>query len=140
VVVHPVGVFAVETKGYTKSKSTKGRPAATVAYDGQVLRFPTWTTAEPLDQARRQADWLAKWLTKATGESVSALAVLALPGWFVDRVGRGDVRVYNGKELDGLLRAKGTQLLGEHTLQRVVHQLDQRCRTVAPTFAEDEAQ
>jgi hypothetical protein len=139
VVVHTAGVFAVETKGYTKDKATQGKAAATVVFDGRELRFPTWVTGKPLEQAQRQADWLGKWLSKATGDAISVLPILALPGWYVDRAGRGDVRVYSGKELGGLLKAKGSQALGEDMVRRVVLQLDQRCRTVAPTFAEDEA-
>jgi hypothetical protein len=70
VVVSSQGVFAVETKGYTKPGDLKGREGATVVLDDQVLKFPNWTTAEPLEQAERQAKWLTKWLTSAVGELV----------------------------------------------------------------------
>ena len=55
VVISSEGVFAVETKGFTKPKQGRGRADATVVFDGKVLRFPTWTTKAPLEQAERQA-------------------------------------------------------------------------------------
>jgi hypothetical protein len=137
VVVSGQGIFAVETKGFTKPKRGGGKADATVIFDGQVLRFPTWTTKEPLDQAERQAAWLGKWLSSAIGASVTALPALALPGWFVERTGRGGVRVFNGKELAGLLDARGAQSLSAQQVQQVAHQMEQRCRTVAPRYSDE---
>jgi Nuclease-related domain len=139
VVVSSQGVFAIETKGFTKPKRGAGKADVKVVFDGKVLKFPTWATREPLDQAERQAEWLGKWLSSATGTSVSALPVLALPGWFVDRTGRGAVRVFNGKELTSLLNSRGSQGLSLQQVQQVAHQMEQRCRTVAPRYS-DEAQ
>ena len=137
VVISGQGIFAVETKGFTKPKRGGGKADATVVFDGKVLKFPTWTTKEPLEQAERQAVWLTKWLSGAVGSSVSALPVLALPGWFVERTGRGDVRVFNGKELAGLLNTRGTRGLSQQEVQQVAHQVEQRCRTVAPRYADE---
>lgn len=136
VVVSAEGVFAVETKGYTKSTRERGKAAATVEFDGSVLRFPTWATRDPLEQAQRQAAWLQKWLANAVGSPIRVLPVVALPGWFVKRTGRGEVRVFSGKELCGLLKARGAQTLSAQDVQRVAHQLEQRCRTVTPKFAD----
>jgi len=137
VVVAAEGVFAVETKGFTKPNQGRGKADATVVYDGETLKFPTWATKEPLEQAERQAAWLAKWLSSAVGSPVSVLPVVALPGWFVDRTGRGRVRVFNGKELAGLLKSRGTQALTPQDVQRIAHQVEQRCRTVAPLYAKE---
>jgi len=136
VVISVQGIFAVETKGFTKPKRTGGKADATVVFDGASLKFPTWTTKEPLEQADRQATWLATWASAAIGSPVSALPVLALPGWFVERTGRGAVRVFNGKELAGLLNARGVRGLSLSQVQQVAHQVEQRCRTVAPRYAE----
>lgn len=138
VVVSAQGLFAVETKGYTKRNTHHGREAATVVFDGERLRFPHWTTAEPVEQAQRQAKWLGRWVGSAVGEPVEAVPVIALPGWFVQRTGRGAVRVFSGGELSGLLKGGRSQRLSSEMVQRVVHQLDQRCRTVAPLLAPSE--
>lgn len=136
VVVSREGVFAIETKGFTKPKGGRGKADATVEFDGGILRFPTWATKDPLEQAQRQASWLARWLTGAVGDSIRVLPVLTLPGWYVKRTGRGEVRVFSGKELAGLLKARGAQALSTQDVQRVAHQLEQRCRTVAPMLSE----
>lgn len=134
IVIAHQGVFAVETKGYTKRTDISGRAAATVAFDGQVLEFPTWTTSEPLQQAERQAQWLTQWAGSALGDSsIKVTPVLALPGWFVKRAGRGPVRVLSGRELGRLLGERGVQAISEQDVQRLAHQVEQRCRTVVPT-------
>ena len=137
VVVAAEGVFAIETKGFTKPNQGRGKADATVVYDGETLRFPNWTTKEPLEQAERQAAWLAKWLSSAVGSPVTVLPVVALPGWFVERTGRGRVRVFSGKELAGLLKSRGTQALTTQDVQRIAHQVEQRCRTVTPLYAQE---
>jgi Nuclease-related domain len=137
VVIAKEGIFAVETKGFTKPRRGGGRSDATVTFDGKRLAFPTWSTSEPLEQAERQAAWLSKWLSSAVGAPLQALPVLALPGWFVELNGRGAVRVFNGKQLAGLLAARGAQSLSAQDVQRVVHQVEQRCRTVAPRYADN---
>lgn len=138
VVVCTADVFAVETKGRTKRNGKGGTAEATVEYDGVSLKFPTYTTREPIEQSSRQAAWLSRWLTSAVGSPVRAQAVVALPGWFVRRTGRGGVWVYSGKELVGLPRAYGAQQLASRDVQRVAHQLEQRCRTVAPMLVDVE--
>lgn len=66
--------------------------------------------------------------------------VLALPGWFVGRKGRGDVHVFSGKELrKHLLGLQQSQPVGAEQMQRVAHQLEQRCRTVRPEYRAEDA-
>src|SRR5690606_38740636 len=92
--------------------------------------FPTWKETEPLAQTARQAQWLQKWLSRATGEAVAVSGVLVLPGWYVERQGYSNsVTVLNGKEVRSLNRQKGATLT-DAALKRIAHQLDQRCRTV----------
>lgn len=76
-----------------------------------------------------------------TGAAVVAFAVhqtrkrWALPGWFVDRKGRGPVLVLSGDELgDHLLKARDARPLSEEQVKRVTHQVEQRCRDVAPIY------
>src|SRR5690606_37898235 len=111
-----------ETKGYTKPTRGLGKADATVEFDGNVLRFPTRVTRDPLEQAQRQAVWLQRWITEAVGTSIRVLPVIALPGWYVKRTGRGEVRVFSGKELSGLLKARGAQSLSAQDVRRVAHQ------------------
>ena len=132
VVVGPGGVFAVETKGRSKPNKGRGTLDAKVIYDGDALRFPDWHETQPLQQAKRQAVWLSKWLSRATGEQMIARPVLALPGWFVERTKPGDVMVINGKTPHVLSKPGNNGKLSEESIQRISHQLEQRCRDVEP--------
>jgi nuclease-like protein len=137
VVVGPAGVFAVETKSRAKTERGGGSRAATVIYDGSVLRFPGWQGREALEQAKRQAEWLRKWLRNAVGEPVDVKAVLALPGWFVERKAFGDVIVINPKETRFLVETRGAKELAPESVQRIAYQLEQRCRDVEPLAYRD---
>lgn len=133
VVVGLGGIYAVETKGRAKPDKGRGSVDATVIYDGQLLRFPDWHEKEPLEQARRQADWLQKWLGSAVGEPVVVRPALALPGWFVERTKPGNVLVFNGKSPVFLSRPLDrNEPLSGQLIQRISHQLEQRCRDVEP--------
>jgi nuclease-like protein len=137
VVIGSAGVFAVETKARPKRPHGTGSQGATVTYDGSVLHFPGWQEWEPLEQAKRQAEWLRKWLTSAVGEPVDVKPVLALPGWYVERKGPGDVIVINPKNATFLAESRGRQELTDQMIQRIAHQLEQRCRDVAPLAFRD---
>jgi len=130
VVVGPAGVWAVETKA--RAKRGQGKDSARVVYDGKRLRFPTWVETAPLEQAIRQAEWLSKWLTSAVGDPVTVRPALALPGWYVERKAPNGPVVFNGKNPAFLADPRGGPRLSEVTMQRIAHQLEQRCRDVEP--------
>lgn len=133
VVVGPSGVFAVETKGRPKPIKGRGKVDSKVFSDGEVLKFPDWNETEPLEQARWQAKWLSKWLSSAVGQPVSAKPVLALPGWFVEMTKRSDVIVYSGKSPQFFSKLQTGEPLSESQILSIAHQLEQRCRDVAPS-------
>ena len=132
VVVGPKGIFAVETKGRAKPDKNRGTEDATVIFDGQCLKFPGWREKEPIEQAKRQAMWLAKWLSSAVGEDVKVTPVLAIPGWYVKREKPSDIFIFNGTNPQILIKY-GKYFMSDSLVKRLVHQLDQRCRTVQPT-------
>jgi len=133
VVVGPGGVIAVETKGRAKPDKGRGSVDATVIYDGQILRFPDWHEKAPLDQAKRQAEWLQRWLSSAVGETIQVKAALALAGWFIERTKPGSVIVFNGKSPQFLAKPQNqSNSIPPELIQRIAHQLEQRCRDVEP--------
>lgn len=136
VVIARQGVFAVETKGYSKPVDGEGNAAHRVAFDGRMLAWPERSESKTLEQAARNARWLSDWLGKATGEPVGVTPALALPGWFVERKGRGEVLVFSGRELgQHLLGAIKASPIAAETMQRVIYQVEQRCRTVQPAYS-----
>lgn len=97
VVIGPRGVFMVETKSFRKPPKSSDDRHYKVQYDGRALRFPTWSTDKPIEQARRQAQWLARYLRTATNQSIPVIPTVALPGWWIDLIkgsATADVRVF----------------------------------------------
>jgi hypothetical protein len=98
VVIGPQAVYLVETKSFRKPRKNDTGNYFKVAYDGDVLRFPGATTRKPLEQARRQAQWLASYLKQTLGQSVAVIPTVALPGWWIESpgmAGNDGVRVFN---------------------------------------------
>lgn len=79
VVIGPRAVYAVETKSVRKPKEDYK-----VTYDGEKLHFPGFSDSKRLEQARRQAEWLAKHLMKVLGRPIPVIPALALPGWWIE--------------------------------------------------------
>ena len=128
VVVSPGGVFTIETKHRLKSTKGLASEVAKVRYDGKALHFPGWVEAKPITQARSQAEWLPKALTKSTGDSVTVRPVVALPGWYVERTGRSDVNVINPKNVSFMLKLLDESSIPEDKRKRISYQLEQLCR------------
>jgi hypothetical protein len=103
-----------------------------VKYDGNCLRFPNGTDVESLEQARRQAEWLSKWLRRAVGEAVAVRPVVVLPGWFVERTATGGIPVINPKNFRLIAKPRNGSHLSEIMISRIVHQVERKCRDVEP--------
>lgn len=134
VIVWPKGVYAVETKARMKPKRNRGKEDAKVVFDGQRLQFPGWFETAPLEQATRQAKWLAQELSSAVGDAVSVKPALALPGWYVELHAKSDVVIINGKNALGTFGKLVHSELNEEMIKRIAHQLEQRCRDIAPNY------
>jgi hypothetical protein len=130
IVVGQAGVFAVETKARSKRRNGKLKSEVEVVYDGKQLRFPSWVTTEPIDQAKAQAAWLSKWLSSAVGETVRTNPIVIIPGWFISRKAPDGVPVFNPKEVRVYFDSKKESVLSETIIQRICHQLEQKCRDV----------
>lgn len=129
VVIGSAGVFAVETKARAKLKTGRGKADAAVKVDGDRLLFPNWTETQWVDQARRQAQWLANWLKTAAGESVEVKAVLALPGWYIEVTKPSDVFVLNPRN-PRLLTQAGKAPLSAGQVRHITAALERHCRDV----------
>jgi hypothetical protein len=133
IIVGSSGVYAVETKTRSKPLKQKGENSAVVTYDGASLKFPDNIDTSSLKQARLNAVWLQKWLSSAVGEKINVEAILTIPGWFVERKSfPRNVHVLNPKQIKGFLKSKKEKPLSESLVQRIVHQLDQKCRDIDP--------
>jgi hypothetical protein len=68
---------------------------------------------------------------------VDVKPVLALPGWFVERKAPGDEFVVNPRNATFLAEGWTEKELAQQNLQRIAHQLKQRCRDVVPLAFRD---
>ncbi len=132
IVVGPSGVFAIETKARSKPTSKDRKADAKVKYDGKCLQFSNATDVESIEQAKRQGEWLSKWLRSAVGEPVRVRPVVALPGWFVERTASGGISVINPKNFRSIVKPKNGSNLSDQMISRIVHQLERKCRDVEP--------
>lgn len=82
VVVAPGAIYVVETKSFRKPRSG-GNAGSTVKYEGGTLVFPDFVSRKPLEQAERNAKWLARELREALGQQYPIVSAVALPGWFI---------------------------------------------------------
>jgi Nuclease-related domain len=132
VVVGSQGVFAIETKGRSKPVKPKVGEGHRVTYRDGLLRFPGWTEKAPLEQAKRNAGWLGKWLSSAVGVSVKVKPVLMLPGWYIETTSPPGVAVMNGTNCRGYFVKQHDKPLTDELVRQIVHQLDRLCRDVEP--------
>lgn len=88
VAVGPDGVFAFETKARRKPlDSENGSKQYKVCFDGEILHFPEYSTAEPLEQAKRNAKTLQDWLIKTTKPGLFVTPIVVIPGWWIETEG-----------------------------------------------------
>jgi hypothetical protein len=129
VILSSTGVYAVETKARRKRK-VPGKRDHEVVFDGKVLTFPNGIDTKALQQAKRQADQLRVFLSKAVGEPVKVGAILTFPGWLVINRAKSEIKVLNPKNIRSAIQEKRIPELPKQLIDRIAYQLDQRCRDV----------
>lgn len=129
-VVGPTGVFAVETKGRSKPKAEpdEEKTSYRVVYESGVLKFPLWQETEPLEQAKRQAEWASKWLSDACGFQVNSSPVVVFPGWYIERKSRPEVPVLALGAMSNFFNKYCVQSLQESHIKQVVYQVEQKVK------------
>lgn len=128
VLVGRPGVFVIETKARSKPVKEAGGKEYRVTFDGKFLQWPWGAEDKDIEQARNNAATLSKWLTKAVGNPVGVSAIVALPGWWIERTGiNKGVQVLNPKEILRVCDSKEVNL-NDEMIRRICHQLNQKCR------------
>jgi hypothetical protein len=134
IVVGTAGVFVIETKTRRKPNGVLRQESKSheIAYTGSALRFPGgYETAAAIDQARRNAEDLSKWLTGSAPRAVPTVPVVVIPGWYVKRERAGFVKVLSGKEVAKHLPSLGVQgALTESEAQAIADRIDAHCRNI----------
>ncbi len=134
IAIGPAGVFAVETKTFRQPSAelAKGDKSHEVIVRGEWMILPgDRKTKKPMEQARRNAQDLSKWLTGSASEPVRVIPVVAMPGWFVRDDASGEVRVLNALALPKMIPKLGSgKALTEDEIQRLSDRVEAHCRNV----------
>jgi hypothetical protein len=131
IVVGSRGVFLIETKARSRpTKSKSGQPTHEVIYDGETLQFPKFKESQPVQQAKRNAEWSENYLKKKTGENTPVEALVVLPGWFVrPSVKSAEVKAMNATYLVRFLRSK-PEKISPAQVTRITTAIEENCRTI----------
>lgn len=119
VVVSRRGIFAIETKTYSKRRSEQ------VIFDGKQLtvggRKPD---RDPVAQVRAIADWVSSTLKQNTGLTYAVRPVLVFPGWWINPVreqGGSDVWVLTPEAVPTFVTNASERLSEEQFRAAIVH-------------------
>lgn len=98
VVVCQSRILAVETKAYSKPQNRKSQKREyEVSFDGESLKIPGHSKADPAKQAHTHAAYLRELIKKQCGVDYPVTPVVALPGWMVPNQGDWNLLVLNPK-------------------------------------------
>lgn len=134
IVVGPAGVFVIETKACRQPNGElpDGEKSHKVSADGDALRFPGGhRRRKPLDQARRNAEDLSKWLTGSAPRKVTVFPIVAMPGWYTEEDGFPDLLVLNPTRI--AVRVPRMRIGGglqPHEVQIIGDRIEAHCRNV----------
>ncbi len=132
VAIGPPGVFVIETKTRRKGAARPGFDDHKAYFDGRSLVWPWGEDNHGLEQAERNARWLADTLQAELGERGSVTPCLTLPGWSVENKPSRDsrlCRVVNSKGLAAFLGG-GAVVLAPRQIEVIAAALEARCRDV----------
>lgn len=124
VLTYPGGVIAIETKGRRKPNIKNSKTTYKLTVEGNKIRFPKYIDIDSIEQAKRQADWLSKYLTRSTGMNVTTNPLVAIPGWFIEYKQKPIVPVMNHNSLPKHYRILNKHFLDDSSLERINHQLE----------------
>jgi hypothetical protein len=130
IVVAPSGVYAIETRTRPKKSGPEGDEQYEVIFDGKVLQFADFATAEPIKEARGAARNLERQLTGAMGEAIEVQPVITLPGWQIRDRGTSDVMVLNAKEIWQRIVTPAPPKLSAEQMKRIAYHIRQKCSDV----------
>jgi hypothetical protein len=141
VIVSSGGVFAIETKGYSKPTNNVNSPTenASITVDRGVLVLPQAKTRQPIEQAKTQAKWLHNEIERRFGLAVMVRPVVALPGWMIKGGFDGDCWVINPKRGNALRGAVSKPLISDSDVNLISSWIEDLARSVAPKSKELDA-
>ena len=129
IIVGPAGVFALETKAWRKPIGPAQPQKLQVTAEG-IQKPGDIPRMDAIEQAKRNAATLSKWLTGNAPETVPVRPLVVVPGWYVvaDDWRTCGVQTLSGLagRLPGLTRSAG---LSPREVQQLGDRIEAHCRT-----------
>jgi Nuclease-related domain len=118
VVISPQGLYAIETKTYSKPWSN-----AKITVEGESLKIAGQIPdRDPIVQVSLAARWLEDKLQESTGKRFAVRGVVVFPGWFVEQqLPRGPVWVLEPKMLPGFIEQEPKSVMPEDVALAAFH-------------------
>jgi hypothetical protein len=130
VLIGPNGVTVIEAETRRREKR-KGTPHQhEVAFDGKQLIWPWGPDRATVADVETEAVSFTKWIMQTTGYRVQAVAILTLPGWWIDITGRGIVTVVNHKQVYSAVTERAAEVLAPEQIEKICKELENHCRDV----------
>ena len=121
VVIAKSGIYAIETKTYSKPAS--GAPK--LVFTGQELKLNNGlTTDKPVIQVKAASKWLEEQLKLSTGKRFPVKPVIVFPGWFIEPTSEAkgsDVWVLNPKGLPTFISNSADKLSADEVSMAAYH-------------------
>lgn len=131
VVISPRGIFAIETKTYSKPANGK------VEFDGEkVILTGYLPNSKPILEAKRHADWLRRILgrTVSTKKLFPVKPVVVFPGWWCEDTGNNkDTWVLNPGQVEAWIAQEPISLT-EADIATAKARLELFTTTLTPPF------
>lgn len=134
IIVSRGGVFAVETKGFSKPESPGGTVFSTpvVKIEGDVLVTPNGRAKKPVQQALVHAKWLRDEIQRRFSLSVPVRAVLAFPGWMVEKAFENECWAINPKRGNALRHAVTQNKIEDKDVILIASWIEDLARSIVP--------
>lgn len=128
VIISRKGVFAIETKTY--SKPYKGEPQ--IIFDGVNLSIKgIGVQSQPISQALASSQWLQRLLEETTGKKFPVKPVVLFPGWYITSTFQGKksgIWVLEPKALPAFLKNQPA-LITQDDVALITYHLSRYIRT-----------
>jgi hypothetical protein len=127
ILINDGGVFCLETEIPEKPKASGKMTPSEVSYNGRSLQYPWGEDSQCLFNLQKKASALAKVIRQKTGQPVPVYPMLLLPGWKINRTGKGAVNVINPREIPAGLFYFPEYPMKEDLIDKIETVLTEKC-------------
>ncbi len=120
VLVGPTGVFAVETKTWSKAKNQNER---IIYRNGSLYAGANNKGGDALKRAKDGAEYLQNTLCQRLGKPCSVTPILTFPGWWVDensRISAEGIIIVNPLRIGEALKTRPQDVLSAQEIKQIV--------------------